>query len=87
LKKEFEMKNLGKTRFCVGLQIEHLKNGILVHQTTYTENVLKRFSLDKTHPLSSPKIVRALDVDKDPFHSREENEEIFVPKILYLSAT
>lgn len=28
LKKEFEMKDLGKTKFCLGLQIEHLRNGI-----------------------------------------------------------
>ncbi|KAJ9556488.1 hypothetical protein OSB04_011102 [Centaurea solstitialis] len=27
----FEMKDLGKTKFCLGLQIEHLKDGILVH--------------------------------------------------------
>jgi hypothetical protein len=31
LKKEFEMKDLGKTKFCLGLQIEHLHMGILVH--------------------------------------------------------
>ena len=31
LKNEFEMKDLGKTKFCLGLQIEHLPNGILVH--------------------------------------------------------
>jgi hypothetical protein len=30
LKKEFELKNLGKTKFCFELQIEHLKDGILV---------------------------------------------------------
>ena len=29
LKKEFEMKDLGKTRYCLGLQIEHYSNGIL----------------------------------------------------------
>ena len=28
LKKEFEMKDLGKTKFCLGLQIEHLKDGV-----------------------------------------------------------
>ena len=27
LKKEFEMKDLGKTKFCLGLQIEHFSNG------------------------------------------------------------
>ncbi|GKB23158.1 retrovirus-related pol polyprotein from transposon TNT 1-94 [Tanacetum coccineum] len=37
LKKEFEMKDLGKTKFCLGLQIEHLNDGILVHQEAYTE--------------------------------------------------
>ncbi|XP_021754428.1 G-type lectin S-receptor-like serine/threonine-protein kinase At2g19130 [Chenopodium quinoa] len=30
-KKEFDMKDLGKTKCCLGLQIEHLQNGILVH--------------------------------------------------------
>jgi hypothetical protein len=31
LKIEFEMKNLGQTKFCLGLQLEHLPSGILVH--------------------------------------------------------
>ena len=31
LKAEFEMKDLGKTQFYLGLQIEHLPKGILVH--------------------------------------------------------
>ncbi|KAK1427731.1 hypothetical protein QVD17_16425 [Tagetes erecta] len=33
LKNEFEMKDLGKTKYCLGLQIEHMHNGILVHQS------------------------------------------------------
>ena len=41
LKKEFEMKDLGKTRYCLNLQIELYSNGILVHQSTYVEKVLK----------------------------------------------
>ena len=35
LKTEFEMKDLGKTKFCIELQIEHLHSGILVHQSAY----------------------------------------------------
>ena len=31
LKKEFEMKDLRKTKFCLGLQIEHLLIRVLVH--------------------------------------------------------
>ena len=31
LKNEFEIKDLGKTKFCLGLQIEHISDGILIH--------------------------------------------------------
>ena len=43
LKKEFEMKDFGKTKFCLGLQIEHFPNGVLVHQSTCIKKVLKHF--------------------------------------------
>ena len=86
LKKEFEMKDLGKTRYCLGLQIEYFSNGIFVHQSTYNEKVLKRFYMDKAHPLNSPMIVRSLEVDKDPFRPKEENEKLLGPEVPYLSA-
>ena len=57
LKKEFEMKYFRKTKFCLGLQIEHFPNEVLVHQSTYIKKVLKRFYMDKEHPLSSPMVV------------------------------
>ena len=57
LKNEFEMKDLSKTKFCLDLQIEHLPDGILIHQSTYTEKVLKHFHMDKSHPLSTPMVV------------------------------
>ena len=36
LKKKFEMKDLGKTKYCLWLQIKHC-SGVLIHQSTYTE--------------------------------------------------
>ncbi|CAL2237733.1 unnamed protein product [Prunus armeniaca] len=86
LMKEFEMKNLGKTKFCLSLQIEHLPTGIFIHQSTYTEKVLKRFYMDKAHPLSSHMVVRSLDVKKDHFRPLEDNEELLGPEVPYLSA-
>ncbi|XP_048503078.1 secreted RxLR effector protein 161-like [Beta vulgaris subsp. vulgaris] len=80
------MKDLGKTKFCLGLQIEHLKDGILVHQSNYAEKVLKRFYMDKSHPLSSPMVVRRLKIDEDPFRPMEEGEDILGPEVPYLSA-
>lgn len=45
-KNEFEMKDLGQTKFCLGLQIEHLAKGIFLHQLIYIEKVLKCFNMD-----------------------------------------
>ena len=81
LKKEFEMKDLGKTKLCLGLQIEHLADGVFVHQSTYTEKILKRFYMDKTYPF-----VRLFKVSKDSFRPQEENEEPLGPEVPYLSA-
>ena len=86
LMREFEMKDLGKTKFCLGLQIEHLKSGIFVHQSNYTEKVLKRFYMDKAHPLSFPMVIRSLNIKDDPFRPEEENEEILGSEAPYLNA-
>ena len=86
LKKEFEIKDFGKMRFYRDLQIERNYSGMLVHQSNYTENVLKRFGMDKVHPLSTPMVVRSLDIKKDPYIPIEENEKVLGPKVPYLSA-
>ena len=67
LKNEFEMKDLEKTILCLALQIEHLTNGIFCSSICIPEKVLKRFYVDEAHPLSTPVVVRSLDVNKDPF--------------------
>ena len=74
MKKEFERKDLGKIKYCLGLQIKHMPNRILVHQSNYTKIVLKRFNIDNANPLSTPMVVRSLLIDKDPFLPCEENE-------------
>ena len=86
LKKEFEMKDLGKTKYYLGLQIEHCSDDVLIYQSTYTEKVLKRFHMDKSHPLSSPMVARSFEVTKDPFRLKEENEELLGLEVPYLSA-
>ena len=50
------------------------------------KKVLKHFCMDKSHPLSSPMVIWLLEVTKDPFRPKEENEELLDPKLPYLSA-
>ena len=66
------MKNLDKIKFCLGLQIEHLEDGIILHQSIYTQKVLKSFHMDHCHPLSTPMVVRSLEITKDHLHPLEE---------------
>ena len=86
VRKKFEMKDIWKTRYCLGLQIEYCLNGVLIHQSSYTEKVLKCFYMDKSHPLSPLMVVRSLEVTKDPFRPKEENEELLGLEVPYLSA-
>jgi hypothetical protein len=50
LKSEFEMKDLGKTKFCLGLQLEHLPRGVFVLQSTYTKRILEKVQYEQVPP-------------------------------------
>jgi len=80
------MKDLGKIKYRIGLQIEHHQNEIFLHQSNYTEKVLKCFNMDKTNPLSTTMVVRSLNVKKDLFHPHENDKKILSTEVPYLSA-
>jgi hypothetical protein len=86
LKTEFEMKDLGETKFCLGLQIEHLLKGIFVHKSTYCKKVLEGFNMIKAHPLKTPMVVRSLEMETDPFRPKSDDEKSLGPEVPYLSA-
>ena len=41
LKREFEMKDIGKKKICLSLPIEHFPTRVFVHQSTCTKKILK----------------------------------------------
>jgi hypothetical protein len=79
------MKDLGKSKFCLGLQLEHLLTGILIYQSTYVQKVLEKFNMDKTYPSKTHMVVRALEKYTDPFWLRQEREEVLGSEYPYLS--
>ena len=86
LQSHFNMKFLGKTLLCLGLQILHLGDGaILVHQTVYTRKVLKHFGIHNANSLAASMIERSRTFqDLYTLASKEEEEE--VDKVGYLAA-
>ena len=80
------MKDIGKTKFCLDLQIKHFPTRFFVHQSIYTKKILKHFYIDKAHPLSSPIVVHSLNLKKDQFHHYEKGEELLGPEVQFLIA-
>ena len=84
LMKTFDMKCLGPTTYCLGLQVQHTHNGIFLHQQTYVQKVLKLFHMDEAHPMVAPMKSR-IKTNDDPYQPREEEEEV-IDKQRYLTA-
>jgi hypothetical protein len=85
LKTEFEMNDFSKTKFCLGLQLEHLPTGILVYQSVYVLKILEKFNMDKAYLSKTPMVIRALEKEIDPFQPQQEGEEVLGYKYPYLS--
>jgi hypothetical protein len=75
LKTEFELKDLGKTKFCLGLQLEHLSIEIFVHQSAYVQKVLEKFNMDKAYPSKTPMVVRSLEIKTNLFRPPDEGRK------------
>ena len=76
----FEMEDLSKTKYCLGLQLEHRPSGILVHQTAYIQKILEKFNIDKSYHNKTSMVVRSLEIEKDPFIPRDIGEKILGPR-------
>lgn len=77
MKKQFEMKILGRTTFCLGLQIKYCANGsLLLRQQTYTRKLLCTFNMDTANALSAPLIGKSKTEDGPYRPSKPDEEEM-----------
>jgi hypothetical protein len=54
MSKEFEMPMMGELQFFLGLQIKQEKKGTFVPQAKYTKDILNKFKMDDSKPMSTP---------------------------------
>ena len=64
IKNEFDMIDLGKMRYFLGLEVLQKFSGIFISQKKYALEVLKRFGMDKSNYFHNP-IVRGCKLMKD----------------------
>ena len=57
MKHEFEMSMFGEKKLFVGLQVYQLKYGIFVTQSQYNKEILKKFGLEDSKPITRPMII------------------------------
>jgi len=51
---EFEISMMGELKFFFSIQINQCKDGVYVHQTKYTKELLKKFKLEDCKVMNTP---------------------------------
>ena len=54
MQEEFEMSMIGELKFFLGIQINQCKDGVYVHQSKYTKELLKKFKLEDCKEMNTP---------------------------------
>ena len=82
------MSMLGELTFFLGLQVYQIDKGIFISQTKYIEDMLKRFKMDDSKPVSTP-IITGCKLSKGD-ESLEVDHTMYISMIgsmLYVTAT
>jgi hypothetical protein len=52
--KKFDMTDLGKMRYFLGVEVEQCQKGIFIHQHKYASEILVRFGMDNCNKVCNP---------------------------------
>jgi hypothetical protein len=79
---------MGELKFFLGLHIKQAKEGTFVHQAKYTKDILKKFKIDDSKPLSTPmSMTTVLDANEDGEPVDQKEYWSMIGSLLYLMAT
>lgn len=88
MSREFEMSMMGELTFFLGLQIKQTKEGIFVHQTKYSKELLKKFDMADCKPIATPMATTSsLGPDEDGEEVDQREYRSMIGSLLYLTAS
>ncbi|WVZ58357.1 hypothetical protein U9M48_008636 [Paspalum notatum var. saurae] len=88
MSREFEMSLMGELQFFPGLQIKQGPEGTFVHQVKYTRDILKKFEMGDSNPMTTPMSTNtALDAVEDGEAVDQKEFRGMIGSLLYLTAT
>ncbi|WVZ52606.1 hypothetical protein U9M48_003650 [Paspalum notatum var. saurae] len=88
MSRKFEMSLMGELQFFLGLQIKESPEGTFVHQAKYTKDILKKFDMGDSKPMTTPMSTNtALDADEHGEAVDQKKFQGMMGSLLYLTAT
>jgi hypothetical protein len=88
MKLEFDMTDLGKMKYFLGVEVLQNSDGIYISQKKYAKDVLERFGMEKSNSVKNP-IVPGVKLMKDE-EGAKVNATVYkqlVGSLMYLTAT
>ncbi|KAB2605263.1 hypothetical protein D8674_004980 [Pyrus ussuriensis x Pyrus communis] len=85
---EFDMTDLGKMKYFLGIEVSQRSDGIFIGQRKYAQEVLDRFRMDQCNPVNNP-VVPGFKLVKDEGGVRVDSTfyKQIVGSLMYLTAT
>jgi hypothetical protein len=88
MENEFQISMMGVLTFFLGIQVKQTKEGIFIHQTNYTKDLMKKFNMAELKPMSTPmSMATALDPDENGEAVDQREYKSMIGSLLYLTAT
>jgi hypothetical protein len=85
---ELQMSMMRELTFFLGIQVKQTKQGMLVHQAKYTNNLMKKFNMVKLKPVSTlMSMTTALDLDEIGDAVDQKEYKSMIGSLLYLTMT
>jgi hypothetical protein len=79
---------MGELKFFLGFQIKQLKDDMFISETKYTNDVLKKFDMDKAKPIKTPMpTIGHLDLNEDGKAVDQKVYRAMIGSLLYICAS
>jgi len=88
MQKEFEMPMLGELTFFLDLQVTQIEKGIIICQSKYVKEMLKKFQMEYYKPMSTPMVMGCkLSLDDDSPKVDQTMYRSMIGSLLYATTT
>jgi hypothetical protein len=88
MESEFQISMMGELTFFLGIQVKQTKQGTFMHQSKYTNDLMKKFNMVELKSVSTlMSSTASLGPDEDGEAVDQREYRIMIGSLLYLTAT